>query len=592
MVMRGQMYPLRQRTCAKVFTQYRGFGASKSIACLSAVLALLGCFPAACRSAEVSPPEAGAILRNIKPELPPTPKKPSTLQIPEPQGSAGQSDVKVVIKGWRITGAQLFSAAELEQSLKSYVGQPVSLAELRNAASDLSLFYRRKGYFATAVLPPQEIRDGIVEVAIREARLGNVEVEGGEGVFQGDRARKTMIAAHPQGETLKLRDLERGILLLNDLPGSIVSSTLKAGRKVGDSDLGLKLSSSQLLSGSLDYGNAGVHSVGMHQYGGTLALNNPLKVGDLAMFRLQGGSGNVYGRLAYTVPIAYSGLKLGWSVSGLYYSLGAPFENLAAHGSAWSGGVFATYPLIRGVNGNLYASTGFDDRRYYNAVLGETLSDKEVQVGYLGLSGDYQDHAFSGAVTHYGVTASIGSLDLSGNRTDEELNDATARSSGAYQKFILSFSRLQRVSDEVRLYLGLSGQLATKNLDSSEKFSLGGPYGVRAYPVNEALGDQGYLFNFEVRYSVYKDIELLGFIDHGGVNLHVDTWSGSNSGVPNNYTLSGGGVGVNWTAPGNFSIRGTVAQRIGSNPARNPEGRDSDGSYETPHFWVSLSKYF
>jgi hemolysin activation/secretion protein len=49
---------------------------------------------------------------------------------------------------------------------------------------------------------------------------------------------------------------------------------------------------------------------------------------------------------------------------------------------------------------------------------------------------------------------------------------------------------------------------------------LGGPNAVRAYPVNEALGDQGYLLNFELRFRVYTDVDVIGFIDHGGIVLH------------------------------------------------------------------------
>ena len=151
---------------------------------------------------------------------------------------------------------------------------------------------------------------------------------------------------------------------------------------------------------------------------------------------------------------------------------------------------------------------------------------------------------------------------------------------------------MQSLTDTLRFYGGFNGQLATKNLDSSEKFSLGGPFGVRAFPVNEALGDEGYLMNFELRYEVYEHVELVGFIDHGGITLHNNPWPDANTGVPNHYTLSGGGVGINWVVPGNFVIRGSMAQRIGSNPARSLDGSDSDGTHKAPHFWVSLSKSF
>ena len=59
--------------------------------------------------------------------------------------------------------------------------------------------------------------------------------------------------------------------------------------------------------------------------------------------------------------------------------------------------------------------------------------------------------------------------------------------------------RLQGVTDTLSLYAAFNGQVASKNLDNSEKMGLGGPAGVRAYPTGEAYGDQGYILNLEAR---------------------------------------------------------------------------------------------
>lgn len=573
-----------------MYPNYRNRNFIRSLLRVGIFVASIGCLTVG-HAVDVVP-EAGSILRNIRPE----PILPDSSQVPfeisEQPAPAGESDVRIQVKGWKISGAALISEAELLDFLKDYIGKDLSLAELRKITRDVAAYYQQRGFFARAVLPAQKIRDGIVEILVREAKLGKIEVDDPADTYRNDIPRQTMSAAQPTGEALRLADIQRGILLLNDLTGGTVSSTLKAGASAGESDLLLKIDPSKLISGSLDYSNTGVRSVGMNQFGGSLNLNNPFRLGDLASLRVQGGSGNVYGRVAYSLPVGYSGLRIGLAASALDYTLGEPFQSLDAQGSAWTGGTFATYPLIRGVNTNLYIASGFDDRHYYNTSLGSVVSDKEVQSGYIGLSGDHQDDWFGGAVTLFGATVVAGNLDLSGSSVDQAQNRATARAGGAYQKFALNLSRLQNLTDKLRMYAGVSGQLATKNLDSSEKFSLGGPFGVRAYPVNEALGDEGYLMNFELRYEVYEHVELVGFIDHGGITLHNDLWPNATEGVPNHYTLSGGGVGINWTVPGNFMIRGSIAQRIGSNPARSGDGNDSDGTYKTPHFWVSLSKSF
>ncbi|PZN73481.1 MAG: hypothetical protein DM484_22590 [Candidatus Methylumidiphilus alinenensis] len=49
-----------------------------------------------------------------------------------------------------------------------------------------------------------------------------------------------------------------------------------------------------------------------------------------------------------------------------------------------------------------------------------------------------------------------------------------------------------------------------KNLSSSEKFSLGGPYGVRAYGVGEAPSDEMLLLSAELRASLPKPTLIPG----------------------------------------------------------------------------------
>lgn len=227
--------------------------------------------------------------------------------------------------------------------------------------------------------------------------------------------------------------------------------------------------------------------------------------------------------------------------------------------------------------------------------MGAKFSDNDLNVGYVGFNTDFRDNLLGGGFNDFRFTTVMGDVDLSGVGDALRTDMFTANTNGAYQKFNFALSRLQQLPAKLSFWSGFYGQIATRNLNPSEKFALGGPNGVRAYPVNEALGDEGYLMKFELRYEVYQNVQLVGFIDHGGITLHNNVWDGwnNNSLTPNNYTLSGGGVGVNWVEAGNFAVNLSIAQRIGSNPGRNRlTGTDNDGSYNTPQFWAQLNKYF
>ncbi len=550
--------------------------------------------------AEVQFPDAGAIMRNQPRPLMNAPTVQPPIAVPKPTApSAGQSG-KLIAKKWNVTGATLIPKAELEAYIAPDLGRELTVQDLWAVAQKVAMYYRERGYLVRAWLPQQKIADGEVEIRVVEGNLEDVNITNPNNVISSETAKKTILAAQPAGQVIRMDDLERGVLLLNDLPGVSAIPTLKQGTKPGTTSLDLNIESRPTINGSLDYANAGINPVGEHQFGGSLFINHPFGMGDQATFRLQGGSGNVYGRITYTMPIGYSGLRVGVAGSGMYYVLSsvAYFEDLSSRdvdGDAWVGGTFASYPLIRRSTTNLYTLAGFDTRRYHNVSNISTLSDKTINVGYVGLQGDHRDSLIGGGFSNFSFYLSAGDLDTKDFKPYYDLDQLTARTQGSYQKFTLAFSRLQKVYGPFSFWSNFVGQLSTKNLDSSEKFSLGGPYGVRAYPVNEALADEGYLMNFELRYDVYNNVQLVGFVDHGGVTLHNNPWLGIDNGLGNfnnSYTLSGGGFGVNWISPGDFAVKLSVAQRIGTNPGASSKGRDVDGTYDTPHFWAQLSKYF
>jgi hemolysin activation/secretion protein len=168
------------------------------------------------------------------------------------------------------------------------------------------------------------------------------------------------------------------------------------------------------------------------------------------------------------------------------------------------------------------------------------------------------------------------------------IDAATAQSDGHYSKLIFNVSRLQWLNSSVSLSAALNGQIASKNLDVSEKMELGGMYGVRAYPEGEAYADQGYVLTLEARYQLGKfserqtgQVQLIGFIDTGSVDTNRNPWTVG----PNRRTLSGAGVGVNWSDTNNYMVRAYYAVKLGDEAATSAP--DKAG-----RFWIQAVKYF
>lgn len=513
--------------------------------------------------------------------------------------------VKVKVNGFKVTGNTAYPSAELEGLLSMQVGKELDLAGLDEAASLISQYYRNQGYFvARAYLPAQEVASGNIEISVIEGRLGAVKLERkGETRLMDEVAQGIVADASPIGSPIKDRSIERGLMLLNDLPGVEVKSTLVPGASVGTSDLVVETTQGPLINGAVDADNFGNRFTGATRVGGTVNINDPSGRGDQVILRgmasglggANGDGGMRYFRGAYSLPVGTAGTKLGVAYTGMNYTLGQDFAALNANGTSSIGSLFAVHPFVRSRNANLYGTASFDNKRIQDNQNGINTADKGINVLALGLSGDSRDGYGGGGMTSGSLTVSGGNITL--DNANFNANDAiTAQTSGSYGKLTYGLTRLQRVDDDWSMYAAFSGQAANKNLDSSEKFVLGG-MGVRAYPQGEAAGDEGQLLNLEARYNVPGlKLQLTGFFDMGRVNLHKNTWTGWQPvglpGFPNSYNLAGFGLGANFYEESNYTIRASLAWKIGSNPGASATGLDSDNNNTSPRLWLQATKQF
>jgi hypothetical protein len=163
---------------------------------------------------------------------------------------------------------------------------------------------------------------------------------------------------------------------------------------------------------------------------------------------------------------------------------------------------------------------------------------------------------------------------------DAALDSFTAKAAGDYKKLNLAFSRLQQLGGGYSLLGAVNAQYADKNLDASEKMSLGGSNGVRAYPAGEAAGDQGILARLELRKTLgtfgNSVVEGALFADAGRVTINKTPWDNSE----NRASRYGYGVGLN-VYNKDLVFNATIAFSPGVNPASEPKS--------ARRLWLSVS---
>lgn len=502
---------------------------------------------------------------------------------------------KLYLRRVVIEGASLIDAAELERRFTPLLERRVSFAQVSDAAQSLVTLYRERGWFARVTLPPQDLTDGVLRVCISEAQFGAIKLAPGDTRANADFVREVVGSRLQPGQPFNLDDLERGLLLANDLPGIRADGVLQAGNTPGSSDLALKVSDTPWFSGQLSAGNQGSRNTGRTQGTAQLAVNDLSGYGD--QLRLAGvlAEDLDYAQLGYATPLGSDGLRLDLSHSRLNYRLGAEFADLDAQGRFHTYQAGLNYPLIRLSARNLWVGLGLTRGQSRDEVLGTVIRERETDSATFSLYGDQRNEQRAAALS-WRLDLTQGDTRL--QREDDRRGDRQGpQVAGSFTRLNANALWDQWLAPAWYLRARGNGQWAASNLDSSQQFSLGGMYGVRGYPTSEGAGDSGALMQLEA-HRLLGDLGLPGFeayafVDGGVVRQHHSLWTGWNTAESerNTYALYASGLGLHWDNARGLSLDAVLATPLGDNPG-TPNDRNQDGSRKGPRAWLTAAYTF
>lgn len=540
-------------------------------------------------------PDAGTILRQQPQPLPaprPAPAKPAPEERPRAATPAA-SETTILAAGFRIAGNALIPEAELQEQVKDLVGRALRFDELLDVRQRLTAYYARKGYLARVFLPPQEIQDGIVEVRIVEGARGDIKVETSGPRVDADRVRRFLEARAPAGEPLDLNAVGEALNILNQQPGVQVSSALSTGTTESAVDLNVTAADTTLATFGLDVNNQGARATGTGQMTAVAALANPTGLFDQALVFVNISEGSTFGRADYSRAVGDRGLRLGVTGSALSYRLVQPaFAALRARGSADIAGLRASYPILLRDDLSFTIEGGVDIRRFQDRTVNGETGDRLLDVANVGFSGHSAwDRAAGLTVVTFSVGLASGSIDQR-NGAALAADLATRRTQGSYRKFSCDLGLVHVFASDWSLVGAFRGQLANRNLDSSERLLLGGASGVRAYPLGEATGDEGWIVKADLKRRLGDAWRAGVFFDAGGITRD-HTAPPASAATPNRYALAGAGLLVEWLPRADVSLTSTIASPVGNNPGKSAAGRNSDGSRSGAVLaWVGLVARF
>lgn len=540
-------------------------------------------------------PDAGSTLRQLQglelgksvPVMP----SPSSGTRREPTVQSDQaSGPKVRVTRFRFAGNKSLSDAALQKVVAPWTDGEFSFKELSLALDAVAETYRSSGRLARVYFPQQEVSDGEIRIDVLESVMGQLRFL--DSTHRMDRDWFASYAQRhlpQQGQEVLTPEIERVVRVANEIPGLSVAGNLVAGQHEGETDLALSVEDRAIFSGLLMADNAGQKSSGSERVIAVLNSSGLSGQGDDWSLTLLKTRGVDYARVDVWLTDPWiSGFKLGWLNSDMRYKIvsGDQVVN-QPEGGAQSFGFQAAYAIERSQSAQLNWKLSWEHKSFYNQNASGPVSNYGLTVMNQQLAGFFADTWVQGAMNSYVLSLSAGQVGLAGSPNQQD-DQKTARTEGRFSKWSYGFTRQQNLDDQWNLTTAFSGQWASQNLDSSEKFYIGGPTSVRAYPASEAGGSRGYQFNIDLHRPFDGDKTVGVFYDHGRVTVAAQPWDQS----LNKLDLHGYGVSAQWQMLPKTRLKALASWRTGRNPNPTSTGMDQDGTLKSPRVWLEAAHSF
>ena len=489
--------------------------------------------------------------------------------------------IRMVLSGVTVDGSTVYADKDLAPLYEAYLGREVSLSNVLGIANAITAKYRNDGYILSrAILPPQRITDGIVRITINEGFINEVLIEGKV------RGRRSLLEAYANkirnSRPLAAKDLERYLLLIDDLPGVTPKAVLTPAKdEPGASDLVIVITDKPT-DGFVRIDNRGTKYNGPVQYWLGTGINSLFGGYERTTGRFITSDDSkelIYLEFGHEQQIGTEGVKLNLFLArtdsepdfgkSLIQRL-----NIVSRSDLLKIG--ASRPMIRSRAKNLSLSGEFVVRNTETTILNQRLSRDRIRLVTLQALYDSADR--SAGINQLDLKLSQG-LNFFGATENRSKDLSRQNGRNDFTKFEFNASRLQRINNGLSLHVSFTSQIALSKMLSSEEFGIGGESCGRAYDPSELLGDHGACFLSELRFDdrpdsvFFKGYQIYGFHDFGRV------WRKDPGALANRSSLASAGVGVRFNITNHLSgsleiakplSKGVGAKRLAD--AHSPRG--------------------
>ena len=513
--------------------------------------------------------------------------------------------------------------------------QGLTIGQLQSVADSITKYYHDRGYFlARAVIPAQEIKDGVVNIRVLEGRLEKVQTS-------GNKMYSDKVLAQPFkpliGDLVTIDRTENALLTLTKYPGLSAAGVFRPGSDVGTTDIVINVQHESRFDGDVRYDNFGTAFTGRKRLIGSIDWNDV--TGDSDLLTLTGlhtfgaesntpsnvqvsneqKGGSNYGDLRYSHPLFGAYDRWALEVSRNSFTVGG----LAAAGGISKTAAFSwEHDFIRTREFNVIGTTDLSRKRADTlsnvgggstltgrddlAILGYQLNIDSVNTAANTISSSYfrLEHGFGGVMgvpTAFSKASRSGSCPITTKKGT--MRDVSCNAGPVFNRLVANYQLYKNLPNQQGLLLRVNGQYSTNMLTSLEQYVLGGPDNVRAAPTSQFLTDRGLFASLEYRVQApgFSDKHAFGSYTWGQLlqfRLFEDAAKGwindplaTSSGTVSNHYLAGLGAGVEFTIPGTLTANLQWA-RLNGGARKGTSALDTNAIQDSSETWFDITVNF